>query len=52
MMLRHLGEDAAAKKIEDAVSALIEGGKQLTTDLGGTLSTSEYADALIAQMGC
>ena len=52
MMLRHLGEDAAAKKIEDAVSALIEGGKQLTTDLGGTLSTSEYADALIRQMGC
>lgn len=50
MMLRHLGEADAAQRIEDAVSALIEEGKQVTQDLGGTLSTSEYADALIAKM--
>lgn len=50
MMLRHLGEADAAQRIENAVSALIEEGKQVTQDLGGTLSTSEYADALIAKM--
>lgn len=51
MMLRHIGEDAAAARIESAVSALIEEGRQLTGDLGGTLSTSEYADALIREIG-
>lgn len=50
MMLRHLGEADAAQRIENAVAALIEGGTQVTQDLGGTLSTSEYADALIAKM--
>lgn len=50
MMLRHLGEADAAQRIENAVSALIAEGKQVTQDLGGTLSTSEYADALIAKM--
>ena len=50
MMLRHLGEADAAQRIENAVSALIAEGKQVTQDLGGTLSTSEYDDALIAKM--
>ena len=50
MMLRHLGEADAPQRIENAVSALIAEGKQVTQDLGGTLSTSEYADALIAKM--
>ena len=50
MMLRHLGETAAAEKIEGAVSALIAEGKQLTQDLGGTLTTSAYADALIERV--
>ena len=39
MMLRHLGEGEAAGRIETAVLSLLEGG------------TSEFADALIAQMG-
>ena len=51
MMLRHIGESEAAEKIEGAVSALIAEGRQLTGDLGGTLSTSAYADALIARLG-
>ncbi len=45
MMLRHLGEEKAAKLIEDAVSlALSEGAK--TRDLGGTLSTRGMGDAI------
>ena len=50
MMLRHIGEAEAAAKIENAVSSIIEEGKQLTTDLGGTLGTKEYAEALIAKI--
>jgi len=49
-MLRHIGEAEAAAKIENAVSSIIEEGKQLTTDLGGTLGTKEYAEALIAKI--
>ena len=50
MMLRHLGESAAAQRVEDAVQALISGGEKLTRDLGGSLSTGAYADALIAEI--
>jgi len=50
MMLRHLGEMQAAEKIEKAIGKLIEEGRELTSDLGGTLSTSEFADAVIAAL--
>ena len=50
MMLRHLGEQAAADRIERAVLALLSGGEQVTYDLGGSLGTSEFADAVIAKM--
>lgn len=50
MMLRHLGEAKAADRIESAVLSLIEGGIQVTYDLGGKLGTSEFADAVIAKM--
>lgn len=51
MMLRHLGEGEAAGRIETAVLSLLEGGVQVTYDLGGSLRTSEFADAIITQMG-
>ena len=50
MMLRHLGEGAAADRIERAVLSLLSGGVQVTYDLGGKLGTSEFADAVIAKM--
>ena len=50
MMLRHLGEAAAAGRIEDAVRRVLGDGKVRTGDLGGTASTRQYADALIAAM--
>ena len=50
MMLRHLGEMDAAAKIEAAVSAIIEEGKELTGDLGGSLGTKEYAEALVKRI--
>ena len=51
MMLRHLGENGAADKIESSVLALLAGGRLVTRDLGGSLGTSEFADAVIAKMG-
>ncbi len=51
MMLRHLGESAAADRIGSSVLALLAGGSSVTADLGGSLGTSEFADAVIAGMG-
>ena len=56
MMLNHLSRDhgddrcgSAATRIRDAYDlALVEG--QTTGDLGGSLSTGEFADAVIARM--
>ena len=50
MMLRHLGEIEAAESIEAAIASLILNGRQLTPDLGGSLGTAEFADAVIRQM--
>ncbi len=46
MMLDWLGEKDKAKKIEDAVTAVIEEGKYRTYDMGGNTTTSEMADAI------
>jgi isocitrate dehydrogenase (NAD+) len=49
MMLRHLGEDDAALRIEKAVEAtLVKGIK--TYDLFGSAKTSEFADAVCAEL--
>jgi 3-isopropylmalate dehydrogenase len=48
MLLRHsLGQAHAADRIEAAVAAAIVGGAR-TADLGGTLSTREMADRVLA----
>jgi 3-isopropylmalate dehydrogenase len=50
MMLRHsLGEPDAAYRIEAAVAAAIRGGTR-TPDLGGTASTREMGDAVLAAL--
>jgi isocitrate dehydrogenase (NAD+) len=46
MMLEHLGEVAAARRVREAVSAVLSEGNGLTRDLGGRASTSEIADAI------
>ncbi|MCL6612265.1 MAG: isocitrate/isopropylmalate dehydrogenase family protein [Peptococcaceae bacterium] len=50
MMLQHLGEDGAAGRIMKAVAAVLEEGRNLTYDLGGSSSTSEMAGAIIARL--
>lgn len=46
MLLHHLGEHEAAKKIMTAIETVMAEGKTLTSDLGGQASTTEYTKAL------
>jgi len=48
LMLRHLGEDDAAARIERALYAVLEAGRARTRDLGGTSSTTEFTAAICA----
>jgi isocitrate dehydrogenase (NAD+) len=50
LLLRHVGETAAADRIETAVARVIAEGKRVTYDLGGTAGTSQYADEIIRVM--
>lgn len=50
MMLRHIGENEAADRIENAMMAVFAEGKHLTRDIGGTAKTSEFAAAIIAKL--
>lgn len=50
MMLNHIHEEAIAEKVKTAYNTVLAEGKTLTRDLGGTLSTNEFADALIAKI--
>jgi 3-isopropylmalate dehydrogenase len=45
LLLRHLGADGAAERIEAAVRRAVQAG-EATPDLGGTLHTAEAADAV------
>jgi isocitrate dehydrogenase (NAD+) len=46
LMLRHLGETAAADRVETAVRDVIAEGKVTTPDLGGNGGTREFAEAV------
>ena len=50
MMLRHLGEEKAALALDEAIRAVVKGGKRVTRDLGGTATTREMADAIVDQL--
>ena len=51
MMLEHLGERETAARIRSALVAVMTAGEALTRDLGGTASTTDFTDAIIAQLG-
>ena len=51
LMLRHLGEQAAAERVETALREVVAEGKQVTYDLGGDAGTSGFADAIIERLG-
>ena len=57
LMLDHLGEEQAARTLENAVAAVIAEGKSVTYDMKPNrndptaVGTSEYADAIIEKLG-
>ncbi len=51
LMLRHLKEEKAADRIENALKEVFREGKVITYDLGGKASGSEFTDHLIKKMG-
>jgi isocitrate dehydrogenase (NAD+) len=56
LMLEHIGEKAAAEKLDRAVAAVIAEGKDVTYDMKAqrtdptAVGTSQMADAIIAKM--
>jgi isocitrate dehydrogenase (NAD+) len=50
LLLRHLGEQAAAGRVEEAIRAVIGEGRTVTYDLGGSAGTSQFADAIVARL--
>ncbi len=51
LMLRHLGEQAAAERVETALREVVAEGKHTTYDLGGDAGTRAFADAIIERLG-
>ncbi len=47
MMLDYLNESPTARRVETALHQVYREGKHLTKDVGGSATTSEFADAVI-----
>jgi len=50
MMLDHLGERPAARRIEAALNRVYREGKHITRDLGGRATTQEFTDSVISAL--
>jgi isocitrate dehydrogenase (NAD+) len=50
LMLRHIGEGAIADRVMKAVGEVLSEGKVRTRDLGGTATTTEYAEAICRRL--
>jgi isocitrate dehydrogenase (NAD+) len=52
LMLAHLGEREPAQRLQHAIEGVYADGKHLTVDVGGTSSTTEFTNAVIARLAC
>lgn len=50
MMLRHIGERAAANRIDSALEKVLWRGDCVTRDLGGSATTKQFAKAIIREV--
>jgi isocitrate dehydrogenase (NAD+) len=50
LMLRHIGEGAIADRITAALNGVLTDGRVRTRDLGGSASTTEFADVIAARV--
>ena len=48
MLLDHLGDHDRATRIRRSLETVVKAGKTVTRDLGGTATTTEFTDAIIA----
>ncbi|HWR50974.1 MAG TPA: isocitrate dehydrogenase (NAD(+)) [Bryobacteraceae bacterium] len=51
LMLHHLGESDAAKRLQAAIERVYAEGKRLTADVGGSSSTAEFTEAVMKHTG-
>jgi len=49
-MLEHIGDLPRAKRIRTALESTVREGKVVTHDLGGTATTDQFTDAIIAKL--
>ena len=50
MMLEHISETQAASRISIALQTVLSKGDSLTADLGGSATTTDFAESIIRQM--
>jgi isocitrate dehydrogenase (NAD+) len=50
MLLDHIGQRDRALRVRKALEGVIKDGRTVTRDLGGTASTDEFTDAVIARL--
>jgi isocitrate dehydrogenase (NAD+) len=50
MMLDHLGERSAARRIEAALEKVYKEAKHTTQDVGGKAGTNEFSDAVVSAL--
>ncbi len=50
LMLNHIGEKEAGRKLNDALLAVFADGKSITKDLGGNAKTNEFARAIVEKI--
>ncbi|WKW12986.1 isocitrate/isopropylmalate family dehydrogenase [Pseudogemmatithrix spongiicola] len=49
-LLDHVGDDARANRIRAAIESVLREGKTVTRDVGGSATTEQYTDAVIARL--
>ncbi len=50
MMLRHMGQQQGADRLRGAVEEVLTDGSTVTGDLGGSATTAQYTDAILAAL--
>ncbi len=50
MMLDHLKETAAARRLDEAIARVYAKGDGLTPDVGGTATTGQFTEAVIREL--
>ena len=50
LMLEHMGQNETAARIRTALKTVIQDGETVTSDLGGSASTTAFSDAVIEQV--